>query len=104
MSVIIRVTDLTKEFSKQIKAVDGLSFTVTSGQVYGFLGQNGAGKSTTIRMLLTLIQPTSGEIEIFGMNLLQSPERNFTEKQEPSLNVLICINTSLRWKTCAFLQ
>lgn len=69
MSVIIRVTDLTKEFSKQIKAVDGLSFTVTSGQVYGFLGQNGAGKSTTIRMLLTLIQPTSGEIEIYGMKL-----------------------------------
>jgi ABC-type multidrug transport system ATPase subunit len=37
--------------------------------VYGFLGQNGAGKSTTIRMLLTLIAPTTGEIEIFGMNL-----------------------------------
>ncbi len=39
--------------------------------VYGFLGQNGAGKSTTIRMLLTLIAPTSGSIEIFGMNLLK---------------------------------
>lgn len=42
---------------------------VEEGQVYGFLGQNGAGKSTTIRMLLTLIKPTSGEIEIFGLNL-----------------------------------
>ena len=40
-----------------------------SGDVYGFLGQNGAGKSTTIRMLLTLIKPTDGKIEIFGMNL-----------------------------------
>ena len=69
MSEIIRVTSLTKDFGKGLKAVDGLSFTVLGGQVYGFLGQNGAGKSTTIRMLLTLIRPTSGDIEIFGMNL-----------------------------------
>jgi ABC-type multidrug transport system ATPase subunit len=69
MSDIIRVTNLTKDFGKGLKAVDGLSFTVAGGQVYGFLGQNGAGKSTTIRMLLTLIRPSSGDIEIFGMNL-----------------------------------
>jgi ABC-type multidrug transport system ATPase subunit len=69
MSDIIRVTDLTKDFGKGLKAVDGLSFTVPAGQVYGFLGQNGAGKSTTIRMLLTLIRPSSGDIEIFGMDL-----------------------------------
>ncbi len=65
---IITVNHLTKDFG-EVKAVDDLSFTVSSGQVYGFLGQNGAGKSTTIRMLLTLVQPTEGEIEIFGMNL-----------------------------------
>jgi ABC-type multidrug transport system ATPase subunit len=70
MSVIIQVRHLTKDF-KDVKAVDDLSFTVGAGQVYGFLGQNGAGKSTTIRMLLTLIKPSAGEIEIFGMNLLQ---------------------------------
>jgi ABC-type multidrug transport system ATPase subunit len=70
MNAIINVTHLTKDF-REIKAVDDLSFTVEAGQVYGFLGQNGAGKSTTIRMLLTLIKPTSGEIEIFGMNLLK---------------------------------
>lgn len=68
MPSIIQVTDLSKQF-KEIKAVDGLSFTVDEGDVYGFLGQNGAGKSTTIRMLLTLIKPTSGEISIFGKNL-----------------------------------
>jgi ABC-type multidrug transport system ATPase subunit len=68
MSSIIQVKHLTKEF-KEIKAVDDLSFTVDEGLVYGFLGQNGAGKSTTIRLLLTLITPGSGEIEIFGMNL-----------------------------------
>lgn len=68
MNPIIEVKHLSKVF-KEIKAVDNLSFTVHAGQVYGFLGQNGAGKSTTIRMLLTLIKPTSGSIEIFGMNL-----------------------------------
>ena len=69
MSNIIDVRDLTKDF-KELKAVDNLSFTVKTGEVYGFLGQNGAGKSTTIRMLLTLIKPTSGSIEIMGLDLL----------------------------------
>ena len=68
MSVIVKVNQLSKQF-RDIKAVDDLSFTVNKGDVYGFLGQNGAGKSTTIRMLLTLIQPSSGSIEIFGQNI-----------------------------------
>ena len=56
MSEIIKVTQLTKHYS-EVKAVDSLSFSVNQGEVYGFLGQNGAGKSTTIRMLLTLVTP-----------------------------------------------
>jgi len=68
MQPIVQVTNLSKHY-KNIRAVDKLSFTVYEGDVYGFLGQNGAGKSTTIRMLLTLIQPTQGEIELFGLNL-----------------------------------
>ena len=70
MSDILKVRSLTKDF-KELRAVDDLSFSVKEGEVYGFLGQNGAGKSTTIRMLLTLISPTSGYIEIFGMPLHQ---------------------------------
>lgn len=70
MESIIKVTHLTKVF-KEVTAVNDLSFTVQQGDVYGFLGQNGAGKSTTIRMLLTLITPTEGDIEIFGYNLLR---------------------------------
>lgn len=65
---VIKVSNLTKQF-KDIKAVDDLSFTVNEGEIYGFLGQNGAGKSTTIRMMLTLIEPTSGHVEIFGKDL-----------------------------------
>lgn len=68
MQTIIRVKELTKNFG-ELRAVSQLSFTVEAGKVHGFLGQNGAGKSTTIRMLLTLVKPDSGEIEIFGMNL-----------------------------------
>jgi len=68
MSSVIRVSHLSKQF-KDISAVSDLSFSVRQGEVYGFLGQNGAGKSTTIRMLLTLIEPSAGEIEIFGYNL-----------------------------------
>ncbi len=69
MSVIIEVKDLSKQYG-DLSAVNNLSFTVNSGDVYGFLGQNGAGKSTTIRMLLTLVRPTNGEIRIFGKPLL----------------------------------
>jgi len=68
MADIIVAKNLFKQF-KEIKAVDDLSFSVPEGSIYGFLGQNGAGKSTTIRILLTLISPTSGEIGIFGMDL-----------------------------------
>ena len=65
---VIKVQALSKNFGA-IKAVDQLSFEVAAGQVYGFLGQNGSGKSTTIRMLLSLIHPSEGHIEIFGQSL-----------------------------------
>ena len=74
MPVIIEVSNLSKHY-KDIKAVDNISFSVNQGEIYGFLGQNGAGKSTTIRMLLTLIEPTSGSIKVFGHNL-------FTHRKE----------------------
>lgn len=70
MSAVIQVTDLYRSFRK-IKAVDGISFSVNEGEVYGFLGQNGAGKSTTIRILLSLIRPGSGRVELFGKNIRQ---------------------------------
>ena len=68
MPSIIDVSGLTKSFN-EIIAVDNLTFTVKENGVYGFLGQNGAGKSTTIRMLLSLIRPTRGEIRIFDLDL-----------------------------------
>jgi ABC-type multidrug transport system ATPase subunit len=72
MSSLIKVENLSKSFN-EFNAVQQLSFTVNEGAIYGFLGQNGAGKSTTIRMLMTLIQPSSGSIEMFGENLQKNP-------------------------------
>jgi ABC-type multidrug transport system ATPase subunit len=68
MPEIISIQNLSKQFT-EVKAVDDLSFSVQKGEVYGFLGQNGAGKSTTIRMLLTLIKRSGGSISIFGKNI-----------------------------------
>src|ERR1700752_1388787 len=60
--------DLYKGYGLQL-AVDGLSLEVPRGSFFGFLGANGAGKSTTIRMLTGLIPPDSGSIELMGMPL-----------------------------------
>ncbi|HEY0356849.1 MAG TPA: ABC transporter ATP-binding protein [Flavisolibacter sp.] len=68
MNEVVQVLHLSKQFT-EVKAVDDLSFSVPAGEVYGFLGQNGAGKSTTIRMLLTLVRPGSGSIHIFGKDI-----------------------------------
>lgn len=64
----IEVSGLTKCFGTA-KAVDGISFSVKKGEFFGFLGVNGAGKSTTINMLSTLISPTSGEAKVCGLEL-----------------------------------
>lgn len=68
MENVIEVNHLKKYF-KEIKAVDDISFRVGKGQLYGFLGVNGAGKSTTINMLCTLLDKTEGEAFVCGYRL-----------------------------------
>lgn len=68
MEKIIEANDLKKYFGK-VKAVDGVSFCVEKGELFGFLGVNGAGKSTTINMLCTLLVPTGGKATICGFDL-----------------------------------
>lgn len=62
---VIRTRALTKRYG-ELRAVDGIDLEVRTGDVYGFLGANGSGKTTTVRMLLGLVLPTSGEAEVLG--------------------------------------
>ncbi|MBK5109578.1 MAG: ATP-binding cassette domain-containing protein, partial [Anaerolineales bacterium] len=62
---ILQVENLKKHFGK-VKAVDGITLRVAKGQVFGFLGPNGSGKTTTIGMILGLIHPTDGMVNLFG--------------------------------------
>jgi ABC-2 type transport system ATP-binding protein len=69
----ISVADLSKRFGDFV-AVDRLTFDVAQGEVFGFLGSNGAGKSTTIRMLCGLLKPTSGAATVGGVDVSRDPE------------------------------
>lgn len=70
----IDVRGLTKRFGRQL-AVDGLDLAVPRGSVYGFLGPNGSGKTTTIRMLLGLAAPTAGEVTLLGERMPRASAR-----------------------------
>ncbi len=69
----IEVNDLTRKFGA-FTAVDHVSFAVEEGEIFGFLGANGAGKSTTIRMLCGLLRPTSGTARVGGVDVGRDPE------------------------------
>ena len=69
----IEVKNLTKKFGK-FTSVDSISFDVKAGEVFGFLGANGAGKSTTIRMLCGILEPTSGDATVGGFSVIKEPD------------------------------
>lgn len=71
--VVIQATGLTRKFS-DVTAVNALDLRVERGQIYGFLGPNGCGKSTTIRLLTGLLTPSEGEVEVLGYQLPQQAE------------------------------
>lgn len=71
----IDVQSLTKVYGKITRAVDDVSFSVDEGEIFGLLGPNGAGKTTAIKVISTLIMPTSGQVQVFGTNVLRQPQR-----------------------------
>ncbi len=89
MENIIEIVDLKREFIvtkgwvnskiEVVKAVDGISFEVKKGEIFGLLGQNGAGKTTIIKMLITLLAPTSGTCKVLGYNTY-GEEKKFRHK------------------------
>lgn len=70
----IRFDHLSKIYSGGVKALDNITLTIPVG-MYGLLGPNGAGKTTLMRILCTLIEPTSGQITVAGVNRLEAPQR-----------------------------
>lgn len=71
---VVRTMSLSKKYQGK-NAVDHVTMTVKQGAIYGFIGRNGAGKSTTLKMLCGLAKPTSGDIQIFGTTLQNTVTR-----------------------------
>ena len=71
---VLQTDQLTRKYRQRL-VVDHLSLTVERGDIFGFLGQNGAGKSTTIRMALGLVRPTSGRVSVLGYDMARRPLR-----------------------------
>ncbi len=69
--VVVKTEKLTKRFGKLV-AVNNLDLEIRRGQIFGFLGPNGSGKTTTIGMLLGLVRPTGGRIELFGKDIAEN--------------------------------
>jgi len=71
---IVETLNLTKKFGK-ITAVDNLNIVIEKGEVFGLLGPNGAGKTTIIKMLATLLEPTSGTVKVNGFDVMKQPHK-----------------------------
>jgi len=69
----IEITDLVKHYGT-IEALRGISFTVDEGEIFGLIGPNGAGKTTALRIVSTLLEITSGTVNVFGFNVKKEPE------------------------------
>jgi sodium transport system ATP-binding protein len=77
---MIQAKNLSKVFpatkkTKEIRAVDGVSFECKPCEIYGLLGTNGAGKTTTLRMLATILEPTGGTANVAGYDIIEEPEK-----------------------------
>jgi ABC-2 type transport system ATP-binding protein len=73
MEIVIQTQDLTKYFG-DFCAVDAINFSVQAGEVMGYLGPNGSGKTTTIRMLMGLLLPSAGSAQVLGYDVQNDPE------------------------------
>ncbi len=71
---IVSARTLTKDYG-QLRAVDGIDFTITRGECFGFLGPNGAGKTTVMRIIYCFMPPSSGEVKVFDTDVTADPSR-----------------------------
>ena len=76
----LQLHQLSKSF-REVAALRDVSFTVAPGEIFGYLGPNGAGKTTTLRLILGLVQPTAGEVSIFGERVVPFTQRSVATRQ-----------------------
>jgi ABC-2 type transport system ATP-binding protein len=99
----LEVQDIVKIYNSRrgqpVRAVDGMSFAVSPGTIFGLLGPNGAGKTTLLRMLTTLSRPTSGSASILGINVVEKPleirRRISSVIQETAAELLLSVRDNL---------
>ncbi len=98
--IVVRTQNLTKQFG-DFTAVDAVSFEIRAGEVIGYLGPNGSGKTTTIRMLLGLLLPTSGSAQVLGYDILTQPE--LVRRQSGYMSQRFALYNDLTaWENLAF--
>ncbi len=87
---MIRVNDLTFSYRKNKQTLHGLTFTVSEGEIFGFLGPNGSGKSTTQKILTGVLKGYGGHVQVFGQELGHE-RKNSRKKRGCFSNFHICI-------------
>lgn len=81
---VLKTTNLTKRYARK-NAVDNVNITINKGDIYGFIGKNGAGKTTVMKMISSLLKPNSGDIELFGSkNLVKGCKKVGTVIENPA--------------------
>ena len=95
---VIQINGLTKAYGGT-RAVDGLNMRVGQGDIYGFVGKNGAGKSTTMKMIAGLVTPTSGSIKLFDEQRADGGSRAVSRASERSSNSRACCRISRHSRT-----
>ena len=75
MNYAIEANDLRKTFGGEVLALDGVSFAVEEGTIFGLLGPNGAGKTTAVRILTTIIAPDAGSGRVLGYDVVDQADR-----------------------------
>ncbi len=71
MADAVIVKDLVRTYGL-LRAVDGISFSIRQGEIFGLIGPNGSGKTTTLRVIATLLKPTAGEVKVFGLDVVKA--------------------------------
>ena len=101
MEYVLTAKDLTKEYRHSAKALDRFSIHVPKGAIYGFVGENGAGKTTFIRMICGLQTPTSGTYSLYGVrntekSILNSRKRVGAVVESPSIYMHMTARDNLK--------